>query len=128
MPIYDIDPEHLSIEVDTARAAAAPFAEEYQSGKPYNHICIDNFLPEEVLRGVQADLRSLQTTKDSNTFERAQENLKTQYNPDRLPRYSRDLFHALNSRPILVVSRGNDRDQGPDPRSLLHRCRYSPGQ
>ena len=57
MPIYDIDPEHLSIEVDTARAAAAPFAQEYQSADPYNHICIDSFLPEKVLRMVQVDLQ-----------------------------------------------------------------------
>jgi Rps23 Pro-64 3,4-dihydroxylase Tpa1-like proline 4-hydroxylase len=102
MPIFDIDPEHLSIDVDTARAAAAPFAEEYQSGQPYNHICIDNFLPEDVLRKVQADLVSLQVNEDSDTFERAQENLKTQYNPDRLPTYSRELFHAFNSRAFLL--------------------------
>jgi hypothetical protein len=102
MPIYDIDPEHLSIEVDAARTAAAPFAQEYQSGQPYNHICIDNFLPEQVLRRVQADLQYLGEGNDSVTFERAQENLKSQYNPDRLPRFSRELFHALNSRPFLL--------------------------
>jgi Rps23 Pro-64 3,4-dihydroxylase Tpa1-like proline 4-hydroxylase len=102
MPIYDMDPKNLSIEVDTARAAATPFAQEYQSGRPYNHICIDNFLPEQVLRNVQADLQSLQETKESYTFERAQENLKTQHNPDRMPRFSRELFHALNSRPFLL--------------------------
>lgn len=102
MPIYDIDPERLSIDVDSARAAAAPFAQEYQSGKPYNHICIDNFLPETVLRKVQSDLASLHDNEDSETFKRAQENLKTQYNPDRLPSYSRELFHAFNSRPFLL--------------------------
>ena len=102
MPIYDIDPEQLSIDVDTARVAAAHYAQEYQSGKPYNHICIDNFLPEKVLRRLQADLDSLREDKDSDTFERAQENLKTQYNPDRLPSFSRELFHALNSRPFLL--------------------------
>ncbi len=102
MPIYDIDPDRLSIDVDTARAAAAPFAQEYQSGQPYNHICIDNFLPESVLRKVQGDLASLHENEDSESFQRAQENLKTQYNPDRLPTYSRELFHAFNSRPFLL--------------------------
>lgn len=102
MPIYDIDPENLTIDVNTARASAAPFAEEYQSGQPYNHICIDGFLPDEVLRKVQSDLKSVQEDQDSDTFERAQENLKTQYNPDRLPKFSRELFHAFNSRPFLL--------------------------
>jgi Rps23 Pro-64 3,4-dihydroxylase Tpa1-like proline 4-hydroxylase len=102
MSIYNIDPERLSIDVDTARAAAAPFAEEYQSGEPYHHICIDNFLPEAVLRKVQSDLVSLQENQDSTSFQRAQENLKTQYNPERLPTYSRELFHAFNSRPFLL--------------------------
>ena len=102
MAVYNIDPERLSIDVDSARAAAAPYAEEYQSGKPYHHICIDNFLPEEVLRHVQKDLASLQENEDSHTFQRAQENLKTQYNPERLPTYSRELFHAFNSRPFIL--------------------------
>lgn len=102
MSVYNLDPETLSIEVDAARAAAAPLAKEYQSGKPYNHICIDNFFPEQVLWRVQGDLQSLEANKDSSTFERAQENLKTQYNPDRLPAFSRELFHALNSRPFLL--------------------------
>lgn len=102
MSVYQINPERLSIDVDTARAAAKPFAEAYQSAKPYNHICIDNFLPEEVLRKVQSDLASLQEDKNGQTFERAQENLKTQYNPERLPTYSRDLFHAFNARPFLL--------------------------
>ncbi len=102
MSIYNIDPDRLTIDVDTARAAAAPFAEEYQSGEPYHHICIDNFLPEAVLRKVQSDLISLQEDQDSASFQRAQENLKTQYNPERLPTYSRELFHAFNSRPFLL--------------------------
>ena len=102
MAVYNIDPERLSIDVDSARTAAAPYAEEYQSGTPYNHICLDNFLPEAVLRQVQKDLTSLEEDKDSHTFERAQENLKTQYNPERLPTYSRELFHAFNSRPFIL--------------------------
>lgn len=102
MSTYQIDPEHLSIDSNTARGAAKPYAEAYQSAKPYNHICIDNFLPEEVLRKVQADLTSLQDNDDSQVFQRAQENLKTQYNPERLPAYSRELFHAFNSRPFIL--------------------------
>lgn len=102
MSIYELDPEALTIDVSKAREAAKPFAEEYQSGEPYHHICIDNFLPEQVLRRVQDDLKSLQQDEDSETFQRAQENLKTQYNPERLPSYSRALFHTFNSRPFIL--------------------------
>lgn len=102
MSVYSLDPERLTIEVDTARKVGTAYADEYQSGEPYHHICIDNFLPEAVLRNVQTDLKSLEEDKDSDTFQRAQENLKTQYNPDRMPNYSRSLFNALNSRPFIL--------------------------
>lgn len=128
MSTYPIDPELLTIDVDSARAAAVPFVEEYQSGQPYNHICIDNFLPEEVLRKVQADLVSVQEGKDSDTFERAQENLKTQYNPERLPAYTRDLFHAFNSRPFILFLEEMTGIKGliPDPYYIgagIHRVK-----
>ncbi|RLK07351.1 2OG-Fe(II) oxygenase [Ruegeria conchae] len=128
MAIYQIDPERLSISVENARAAAAPFAEEYQSGEPYNHICIDNFLPEEVLRKVQKDVATLEEGEDSDTFERAQENLKTQYNPERLPVYSRELFHAFNSRPFILFLEEMTGIKGliPDPYYIgagIHRVK-----
>lgn len=102
MSVYQIDPARLSIDVDSARAAAARFAEEYQSGKPYNHICIDDFLPEVVLRHVQKDIAAMPAPEADDSFSRAQENLKSQYNPERLPTYTRDLFHAFNARPFLL--------------------------
>jgi Rps23 Pro-64 3,4-dihydroxylase Tpa1-like proline 4-hydroxylase len=97
---YPIDVESLLIETDIARSAGKTRAEAYQMAKPYPHICIDNFLPLTVLEKVKADLDSLPVPEAS--FARAQENLKTAYNPDRLPTYSRALFHAFNSRPFLM--------------------------
>ena len=98
--VYPIDPDTLSTEAGQAREAAKSFAEAYQSAGPYNHICIDNFLPVPVLRRVLQDIESLPEPEDS--FSRAQENLKTQYIPERLPEYSRNLFYAFNSRPFLL--------------------------
>ena len=97
--IYNLSVDDLSIDSSEARNTAAPYAAAYQAAKPYNHICIDNFLPVEILENVEADLRSLPETESS--FDRDQERLKTAYSPDRLPFYSKSLFHALNSRPFI---------------------------
>ena len=97
--IYAIDPETLTISSDAARKAAEPYAEAYQAATPYNHGCIDNFLPPEVLERVRADLATLPEAEDS--YNRAQERLKTSYNPERLPFYTKALFHAFNSRPFI---------------------------
>jgi len=99
-PIYPITVDDLSIDAETARGAARPYAEAYQSAGPYNHICIDGFLPEPVLEKVLADLDSLPEPEGS--FDRAQERLKAQYNPERLPFYTKSLFHAFNSRPFIL--------------------------
>jgi Rps23 Pro-64 3,4-dihydroxylase Tpa1-like proline 4-hydroxylase len=98
-PIYNISVDDLSIDASEARNAATPYAAAYQTARPYNHICIDDFLPVEILEKVEADLRSLPETESS--FDRDQERLKTAYSPDRLPFYSKSLFHALNSRPFI---------------------------
>lgn len=97
--IYDLSVEDLSIEAARARAAAAPYAAAYQAAEPYNHICIDGFLPEGVLARVEADLAALPEAESS--FDRDQERLKAAFNPDRLPFYTRALFQALNARPFL---------------------------
>jgi Rps23 Pro-64 3,4-dihydroxylase Tpa1-like proline 4-hydroxylase len=97
--VYPLDPEELTAETQDARAVAEPYAARYQAAEPYNHICIDGFLPDVVLAHVRADLATLPDAESS--FDRAQEKLKTSYNPERLPRYTRNLFHAFNARPFV---------------------------
>lgn len=99
-PVLPIDPAALTLDTATAKTAGAQYAEEYQSGEPYHHICIDNFLPMEVINGVRADLDSL--PEPQRSFDATQERFKSQYNPDRLPDYSRHLFQALNSRAFIL--------------------------
>ena len=98
--IYNLHPVDLSIDTKEARAAAEPYASAYQSAEPYNHICIDNFLPVDVLHKVRADIDSL--PKAESSYSRPQENLKSSYVPERLPTYTRNLFYAFNSRPFLL--------------------------
>lgn len=113
--IYPLDVDNLTIDTDTARGAAASHADRYQSAAPYNHICIDNFLPEAVLERVQVDLATLPETATS--FDRAQERLKTTYIPERLPLYTKNLFYAFNSRPFILFLEEMTGIEGliPDP-------------
>ena len=99
MAVYPIDVEELTIEAKEAREIASQFSERYQGAGPYNHICLDNFLPEAVVEHVRADLASLPEPEAS--FDRTQERFKSSYNPERLPTYTRNLFHAFNARPFI---------------------------
>ncbi|MEM9231918.1 MAG: 2OG-Fe(II) oxygenase [Pseudomonadota bacterium] len=98
--ILPIDSDHLTIDTSAAKALGDHYAEQYQSGKPYHHICIDNFLPMDVIDQVRTDLSSL--PEAARSFNAAEEKLKSQYNPDRLPDYSRHLFQAFNSRGFVL--------------------------
>lgn len=113
--VYPIDSDTLATRASLARSAAEPFAETYQNAGPYNHICIDNFLPEAVLEHVLSDLSTLPPPEDS--FGRAQENLKFSYVPERLPEYTRNLFYAFNSRPFILFLEQMTGIEGliPDP-------------
>lgn len=94
------NPENLSLDSKAAREAGKAYAQTYQSKKPYPYGCIDNFLPEEILDRVLEELKTLPETETS--FDRPQEKLKTSYIPERLPFYTKSLFYALNSRPVLA--------------------------
>ena len=115
MAIYPIDPEELTAETKEVREIAERYAQRYQSATPYNHICVDDFLPEDVLRRVRADLAALPEAESS--FNRDQEKLKTSYNPERLPAYTRNLFHAFNARPFVQFLESMTGIKGliPDP-------------
>lgn len=97
--VYPINPSTFYTDSDEAKAIGTAYADNYQGAKPYNHICIDNFLPEAILEKVREDLNELPEAESS--FSRAQENLKSSYIPERLPTYTKDLFYAFNSRPFI---------------------------
>jgi Rps23 Pro-64 3,4-dihydroxylase Tpa1-like proline 4-hydroxylase len=97
---YPLDAETLLVDNKTAKTLGASFADRYQSGTPYHHICIDNFLPEPVLNNVLQDLETMPEPEAS--FANDQEKLKSSYIPERLPFYTRSLFYAFNSRPFIL--------------------------
>ncbi len=116
-PAYPIDPQSLLTETDAAKALGAKHAEAYQAATPYNHICIDNFLPTDVVEKVREDLKELPQHQADDSFARAQENLKSSFIPERLPSYSKNLFYAFNSRPFILFLENMTGIKGliPDP-------------
>ncbi len=99
-PVLALDPETFLLPTKDARAAAQSISEDYQSKKPFPYGGYDNFLNPAILDRVLEDLEQLPEAETS--FDRAQEKLKTSYQPERLPPYTRQLFYALNSRPVLA--------------------------
>lgn len=96
---FPLDPKLLNVDVDVAAEAGRRYAESYQSGMPYHHICIDDFLPKAVAEKVRKEA----IAQDEKAAEHSspQEHLKTSYNPDTLPLYTRAVFNALNSQAFL---------------------------
>ena len=76
--------------------------EAYQGAKPFPHIVIDDFLPPEILEACLREFPARQGAGDAPVeYDRAQERLKSQYNPDQLAAQARTLFYSFNSRPFI---------------------------
>lgn len=99
-PVIPLDPDRVNIDVKAAAEVGRRYAGTYQSGEPYHHICIDNFLPLPVVERVRQEALSMGEKDPEHAS--AQEHLKTSYNPDTLPLYSRAVFNALNSQAFLA--------------------------
>lgn len=99
-PILPIDPDTLLLPIEAAREAGRNAAEAYRARTPYPHGCFDDFLPPEILEKVRAELEALPEAE--TFFNSPQEKLKSAYMPERLPLYTRELFHTLNSKAFLA--------------------------
>jgi hypothetical protein len=89
-PAYSLDPETLYISPKKAAELGRTFAAKYQSGSPYHHIAIDDFLPMEVAWKVREEALLVGEKGPENSS--PQEHLKASYNPDELPDYTRLVF------------------------------------
>ena len=112
---FPFDPDTLSIEAKTAKELGSSLAADYQSKTPYHYTCVDNFLPEEVIARVREEAMEMGDKPAENLS--ANENLKTSFSPDRMPRFSKAVFHALNSRPFIQILEQMSGIKGliPDP-------------
>jgi len=72
--------------------------DQYQSAQPFPYIVIDNFLPEAILDRLLVEWPD----ETLQVYNRVQERLKFQYNPEDLKStFSRSLFYAFNAAPFI---------------------------
>lgn len=98
-PFFPLDPDSLTISHQQAKELGESLAADYQAGSPYHYTSVDDFLPLSILERVRAEVLALPDQDPEHMS--GNEKLKTSYNPDRLPPYTRSLFQALNSRPFI---------------------------
>jgi len=98
-PVYPVDTESLYLPPKEAAKIGKKYTHEYRSGKPYHHICIDDFLPLEIVQKVYGEALAFDQKPPENSS--AQEHLKVSYSPDILPDYTRLVFSALNSQSFI---------------------------
>lgn len=113
--VYPLDPETLSITHQQAKEIGTKLAAQYQGKDPYDYGCFDNFLPQEIVERVREEALSMGMKAPEHSS--GNEHLKTSFNPDRLPPYTRAVFHALNSRPFIQFLENMSGIKGliPDP-------------
>lgn len=99
--VFPLDPETLIICPQYGKERGASIVGEYQTETPYHYICVDNFLPNEIIERVREEV-----PEHSSAYER----LKTSYNPNRLPNCTSAVSNALNSRffkaEALIIKEG----------------------
>lgn len=103
--LAQMDPYTGLMDKEADLASGSALCEQYQSGKPFPHIVIDDFLPEPVARRCLSEFDQLAGHADiaSVSFDREQERAKRQYSPEVLNPPVRSLFYAFNSRPFIRV-------------------------
>lgn len=102
MPALDnIDDKYCEFNLDEMIELGRKYHDEYINNKPFPHIAIDDFMNPNVLDACNTDFpRTLDV--DGKTFQRAQENLKSSFNPDFLPHTLRSMFYSFNARPFIA--------------------------
>jgi hypothetical protein len=116
------------IRPDSDQSLGTELRSAYDTASPFPHIVIDDFLPPEV---AELCLREFPLSSvGAQTFDRAQEKLKTQFNPDYLQKDARNLFYSFNSRPFIKILENicGIRGLTPDPYFLgagFHETRNS---
>jgi Rps23 Pro-64 3,4-dihydroxylase Tpa1-like proline 4-hydroxylase len=93
---YPVDPRSYQIDIGVSKAVGERYREQYLSGKPYNHIKLDDFIDPQILEQVLREFPSSPGQVDE-MYMRAQERLKVSYKPELLSDYSRLLFYFFNS-------------------------------
>ena len=90
---------YFALDADECREFGRSFAHTYRAAEPFPHVVIDDFLDADVLKQVLANFPS---SDQKAFFDRDQERLKFQYQPEEIESgLIRNLFAELNSRAFL---------------------------
>jgi Rps23 Pro-64 3,4-dihydroxylase Tpa1-like proline 4-hydroxylase len=91
---------YLHFDREQCVAVGTSLADKYQNAAPFPHIMMEDFIDAAVLRDVLAEFPD----RDGRTyFDRAQERLKYQFDPNTVPSHIiRNLLAELNSEPFLA--------------------------
>jgi hypothetical protein len=114
--LSEMDPQSGLLPANLDPRKGAELHGRYESAKPFPHIVLDDFLPPQVLERCLKDFPKAAGAEGS-TFDRDQERLKTQYNPDEFTAWSRNLFYTFNARPFIQLLQNITGIKGliPDP-------------
>jgi Rps23 Pro-64 3,4-dihydroxylase Tpa1-like proline 4-hydroxylase len=114
--LHEMNVKDGFIPSDIDRDKGSELHGTFQSGEPYPHIVIDDFLPPSVLENC---LKRFPAGADQaeEKFDRNQERLKESFNPDTLHPTVRELFYSFNSRPFIRIVENVTGIKGliPDP-------------
>jgi hypothetical protein len=91
------------------------YRDRYLSASPFPHIVLDNFLSEDVLELCLREFPPIDNAKAR--YSSSQQNLKYEFNPDKLAPAVRSLFYSFNSRPFIGFLENLTGNAGliPDP-------------
>lgn len=91
--------DYLALDADECRALGRSVSEQYRTAVPFPHIVLDNFLDPSALKKIAAEFPS---SENKSYFDRDQERLKFQYNPQEVSSgLTRNIFAELNSAAFL---------------------------
>ncbi len=108
--------EPFVFDYSTLKELGKDLNSTYQSGDPFPHIILDDFLPENIVRYCVENFPQ-ETGPEGFAFDRDQERFKRSFHPDHLDPKLRSLFYAFNARPFIKVLENITGIKGliPDP-------------
>jgi hypothetical protein len=114
--LAEMDPRTGFIAAGGLAGKGADLRTGYQAAKPFPHIVIDDFLPDDLIDLCVQEFPG-HALEDSVRYDRDQERYKRQINPEAMSPPVRGLFYAFNSRPFIGVVENITGIKGliPDP-------------
>jgi len=114
--VTDMDPQTGLMDPAGDRKRGLELREQYNSAHPFPHIVMDDFLPPEILERCLAEFPS-NLASGGASFDRDQERYKSQFMPDDMSPWLRNLFYSFNSLPFVNLLQNITGIKGltPDP-------------